>query len=180
MPKFIKKSPSQPVGRRNLSTDNISARIGLGADGTPIGEPSTIVGDPCAIVGDPRVIVGEQRALDRIAPLPGSQDMITELARAGAKQILAAALEQEIQEYLEQHINLRDEQGHQQVVRNGYCRPRSVLTGIGGIEVEQPRVRDKREESEREKFTSKILPPYLRKAKTLEEFIPILYLRGVE
>ncbi|MCL2119317.1 MAG: IS256 family transposase [Planctomycetaceae bacterium] len=105
--------------------------------------------------------------------------MITELARSGAKQILAAALEQEIQEYLEQHINLRDEQGHQQVVRNGYCRPRSVLTGIGGIEVEQPRVRDKREESEREKFTSKILPPYLRKAKTLEEFIPILYLRGV-
>ena len=107
MPKFIKKSPSQPVGRRNLSTDNISARIGMGADGTPIG-------DPCAIVG-------EQRALERIAPLPGSQDMITELARAGAKQILAAALEQEIQEYLEQHINLRDGQGHQQVVRNGSC-----------------------------------------------------------
>ena len=121
MPKFIKKSPSQPVGRRNLSAQNISARIGLGAGETPIGEPSTIVGDPCAIVGVPRVIVGEQRALERIAPLPGSQVMITELARDGAKQILAAALEQEIQEYLEQHINLRDEQGHQQVVRNGYC-----------------------------------------------------------
>lgn len=115
----------------------------------------------------------------RIAPLASSSDMITELARLGAKKLLAEALECEIAEYLAKYESIRDEQGHKQVVRNGHCKERSLLTGIGEIEVQQPRVRDKRDEPEREKFTSKILPPYLRKAKTLEEFIPILYLRGV-
>jgi hypothetical protein len=146
MKKFTRESQSQPVGSRNLSTQNIARRIVLGADGTQAGEPSAVV--------------GEQRDLHRIAPLPSSRDLITELARVGAKQILAAALEQEVQEYLEQHIGIRDEHGHQQIVRNGHCEPRNILTGIGEIEVKQPRVRDKREKSEQEKFTSKILPPY--------------------
>ena len=105
----------------------------------------------------------EHRTVARITPLASSHDLITELARSGAKQILAAALEQEIREYVEGRADMRDEHGHRQIVRNGHCEPRNILTGIGDIEVEQPRVRDKRETSEREKFTSKILPPYLRR-----------------
>ena len=93
--------------------------------------------------------------------------------------MLAEALEFEIAEHLERYAQIRDEQGHQQVVRNGYCEERKIVTGVGEVEITQPRVRDKRDKSEREKFTSKILPPYLRKAKTINEFIPILYLRGV-
>ena len=93
--------------------------------------------------------------------------------------MLAEALELEIAEHLERYAQIRDDQGHQQVVRNGHCKERKIVTGVGEVEITQPRVRDKRNESEREKFTSKILPPYLRKAKTIDEFIPILYLRGV-
>lgn len=113
-----------------------------------------------------------------IAP-PLQFDPITELAREGARQILAQALDAEIKEYLDNRNDLRDAQGRQLVVRNGHCQPRTILTGIGGIEVEQPRARDKREKDQREPFTSKILPPYLRKAVSLDEFIPILYLRGI-
>ena len=93
--------------------------------------------------------------------------------------MLAEALALEIAEHLERYAQIRDEQGRQQVVRNGYSKERKIVTGVGEVEITQPRVRDKRNKSEREKFTSKILPPYLRKAKTIDEFIPILYLRGV-
>src|SRR5690606_20863407 len=65
-----------------------------------------------------------------------------------------------------------------QVVRNGYLPKRSILTGIGPVQVEQPRVLDRRGESG-ETFSSKILPPYLRKTRSLEELIPWLYLKGV-
>lgn len=115
----------------------------------------------------------------QMTPMPSSGDMITELARLGAKRILAEALECEIAEHLAKYEAVRDEHGHKQIVRNGHCKERKIVTGVGEVEVAQPRVRDKRNESEREKFTSKILPPYLRKAKTVDEFIPILYLQGV-
>jgi transposase-like protein len=115
----------------------------------------------------------------QVAPLSGSRDVITELARLGAKKILAEALECEIAEHLAKYEAIRDEHGHKQVVRNGHCKERKIVTGVGEVEIAQPRVRDKREKEDREKFTSKILPPYLRKAKTVDEFIPILYLRGV-
>ena len=80
----------------------------------------------------------EHRTVARITPLGSSHDLITELARSGAKQILAAALEQEIREYVESRADMRDEHGHRQIVRNGHCEPRNILTGIGDIEVEQP------------------------------------------
>src|SRR5262249_10302431 len=74
---------------------------------------------------------------------------------------------------------IRDESGHRQVVRNGHLPLRTILTGVGPIEVEQPRVHDRRPKEEAEKFTSKILPPYLRKTKSIEELIPWLYLKGI-
>ena len=65
------------------------------------------------------------------------------------------------------------------MVRNGHLPERTILTGIGPVEVCQPRVRDRRPQDEREEFSSKILPPYLRKTKSLEELIPWLYLKGI-
>ena len=72
-----------------------------------------------------------------------------------------------------------DAAGHRQVVRNGYLPKRTITTGIGPVEVEQPRVLDRRGQEEAEPFSSKILPPYLRKTKSIEELIPWLYLKGI-
>ena len=93
--------------------------------------------------------------------------------------MLAQAIEAEVDAYLEAHSHLRDEVGRQQVVRNGFLPQRTILTGIGAVEVKQPRVKDRRPAEQREKFSSTILPPYLRKTRSIEELIPWLYLKGV-
>jgi len=111
--------------------------------------------------------------------LPASQDLLSEIARQGAQRMLAQAIEAEVAEWLEQRRHLTDEHGRRQVVRNGYCPERKLVTGVGEIAVEQPRVRDRRPEGEREVFSSKLLPPYLRKTKSITELIPFLYLKGV-
>ena len=115
----------------------------------------------------------------RIVPLPGSKDVLTDILRQGAQQLLAQAIEAEVQEWLEQRTECRDERGRQQVVRNGYMKERTLLTGVGEVKVDQPRVRDRRPSCDREKFSSAILPPYLRKTKSVEELIPWLYLKGI-
>jgi putative transposase len=101
------------------------------------------------------------------------------VCRLGARQMLAQAIEAEVAAYLDARSGLQDEAGRQQIVRNGYLPQRNVLTGVGSVEVKQPRVHDRRPAAEREKFSSAILPPYLRKTKSLEELIPWLYLKGV-
>ena len=88
-------------------------------------------------------------------------------------------IEAEVQEYIEARATIVGENGHRQVVRNGYLPERTIQTGVGPIDVRQPRVHDRRPEDERERFTSKILPPYLRKTKSIEELLPWLYLKGV-
>jgi transposase-like protein len=93
--------------------------------------------------------------------------------------MLSQAIEIEVAEWIEQHRDLTDEQGRRQVVRNGYLPERELVTGVGPIPVKQPRVLDRRPPEERETFTSRILPPYLRKAKSIEELIPFLYLKGI-
>jgi transposase-like protein len=94
--------------------------------------------------------------------------------------MLQAALESEVREFLEQHSFRVDEQGRRQVVRNGYLPLREIVTGAGPLEVSQPRVRDKSADvTERVRFSSSILPPYLRKSKSVEELIPWLYLKGI-
>lgn len=108
-----------------------------------------------------------------------SHDVLTEVLRQGAKELLAEAIEAEVAEWIHQRLDRQDEHGHRQVVRNGYKPLRKIETGIGPVEVEQPRVHDRRPKGEREKFTSAILPPYLRKTKSLEDLIPWLYLKGV-
>ncbi len=93
--------------------------------------------------------------------------------------MLVQAVEQEVQEWLTERVNLTDERGRQLVVRNGHLPERTILTGIGPVEVRQPRVRDRRSEGDRAEFSPKILPPYLRKTKSFEELIPWLYLKGI-
>jgi len=95
--------------------------------------------------------------------------------------MLAQAIENEVAEYLERHADQRDANGRRLVVRNGYLPARDLQTGVGLVEVCQPRVHDKRcdEQGQRQRFTSKILPPYLRRTKSLDELIPWLYLRGI-
>lgn len=98
----------------------------------------------------------------------------------GARLMLTAALEAEVEEYIAQFERARDEKGHRLVVRNGKAKARTVTTGAGQIEVEAPRVNDKRVvDGERQKFTSKILPPYMRKSPKVSEVLPVLYLRGL-
>ena len=105
-----------------------------------------------------------ESTIDRcVLPAPQSRDVMTEILRAGAQKMLAQMIQQEVDEWLAEHEHLRDEQGHRQVVRNGFLPKRKITTGVGPIEVEQPRVRDRRPSEEDEPFSSKILPPYLRK-----------------
>jgi putative transposase len=111
-------------------------------------------------------------------PSTGSRDALTEILRSGAQRLLAEAVEAEVREWIESHAHVQDDAGRRQVVHNGYLPQRSILTGIGSVDVEQPRVLDRRGASG-ESFSSKILPPYLRKTRSLEELIPWLYLKGV-
>jgi len=106
-------------------------------------------------------------------------DPLTDVLRRGARDLLIQAVEAEVAEWIDARKELVDEQGHQQVVRNGHAATRTVVTGVGPQEVKMPRAHDRRPEPQRERFSSKILPPYLRKAKSMEELIPWLYLKGV-
>jgi putative transposase len=112
-------------------------------------------------------------------PLPAEKDVLTEVLRQGATRLLAQAIQAEVAAYLDARAELRDGAGRQQVVRNGSLPQRTILTGIGPVEIKQPRVQDRRPADQREKFTSAILPPYLRKTKSIEELIPWLYLKGI-
>lgn len=111
----------------------------------------------------------------------GEAPTLDELAREGARRMLQAALEAEVADYLERHRGERDESGRALVVRNGKARPRKVTLGAGTIEVTAPRVNDRRvdAEGERERFASKILPPYMRRSPKVAEVLPLLYLRGL-
>jgi len=122
----------------------------------------------------------QETTIDRfIVPVPQFKDVLTEVLKAGAQQMLAQAIQQEVNDWLAARAHLVDEQGRRQVVRNGHLPERTILTGLGPMEVKQPRVRDRRPGDQAEKFSSKILPPYLRKTKSVEELIPWLYLKGI-
>jgi len=105
---------------------------------------------------------------------------LDEIAREGARRMLAAALEAEVAAYLERYRDERDERGHALVVRNGRARPRKITLGSGTVEIQAPRVNDRRVvDGERQRFTSRILPPYMRRSPKVAEVLPILYLRGL-
>jgi putative transposase len=112
-------------------------------------------------------------------PQESTEDVLTAILRRGARQMLATAIEAEIQVYLGDRADVVDAVGHRQVVRNGYLPARVLQTPLGDVPVRQPRIRDRRPSETRETFRSAILPPYLRKTKALEDLLPWLYLKGV-
>jgi putative transposase len=102
---------------------------------------------------------------------------LDEVLHEGARRMLQEAIEVEVADYVDQHQAERAaESGRRLVVRNGRLPAREILSSLGPIRIEQPRVRDRREGM---KFTSAILPPYLRRAPSLEALIPTLYLKGI-
>jgi len=103
-------------------------------------------------------------------------DVLTEVLREGARTLLAQAIEAEVAEFLAGHADKRDALGRTRLVRNGYLPERMVQTGIGAVTVKAPRVRDRAGQL---RFASSILPPYLRRTKTIEELLPWLYLKGI-
>ncbi|GGP87063.1 hypothetical protein GCM10010231_66440 [Streptomyces sindenensis] len=108
--------------------------------------------------------------------------LIDEIVREGARRMLAAALEAEVNSYIAELADQRDGDGRRMVVRNGYNQPRSVTTAAGTVEVRAPRVNDKRIDEatgERKRFSSAILPPWCRKSPKISEVLPLLYLHGL-
>ncbi|HRW36029.1 MAG TPA: IS256 family transposase [Thermotogota bacterium] len=103
---------------------------------------------------------------------------IEEIARKGAQKMLQMALELELTEHIGKFQHLKDEHNRRIVNRNGHGRERTIQTGIGPIEIKQPRV-DDRQLAEEERFESMIIPKYLRRAPSIDKLIPYLYLKGV-
>jgi transposase-like protein len=112
---------------------------------------------------------------------PGTfTDRLTDVLRDGARALLARAAEAEVAGFLAEHADKRTDDGRQRLVRHGHLPKRSIMTGIGAVEVCVPRVRDRLGGADdRIRFSSAILPPYARRSKSLEVLIPILYLKGI-
>ena len=112
-------------------------------------------------------------------PVGFSPDPLTAVLRQGARDLLAQAVEAEVAEFLREYTALTDDAGRQRLVRHGHLPEREVLTGIGRVSVKVPRVRDRGTGTAKIRFTSSLLPPYLRKAKSVEALLPWLYLKGI-
>src|SRR5829696_6197084 len=107
---------------------------------------------------------------------------LDQLVREGARRMLAAALEAELDDYLAAHAAERDESGRRLVVRNGHARQREVTTAAGAVAVRAPRVDDHRVDpatGQRVRFRSVVLPPWCRKSPKVAEVLPLLYLHGL-
>ena len=131
-----------------------------------------IAQNPAADQIDPEIVAFRSNFEERSS--------LDELVRSGAQRMLQTAIELEVQEFLENNADRRDEKGNRLVVRNGYLPDREILTGAGKLEVQQPRVRGNSSNPEqRVQFSSAILPPYLRRSKSIDELLPGLYLKGI-
>jgi putative transposase len=117
-------------------------------------------------------------------PQPGgsvADDPLLEVLRSGARRMLQQVIEAEVETFLGAHADLEDQRGRRRVVRNGYAPEREIQTGIGPIAVRRPKLRDRGDGTGGEpiRFTSDVLPPFLRRTKNVEELLPWLYLKGV-
>jgi putative transposase len=107
---------------------------------------------------------------------------LDDLAREGARRMIAAALEAEVDDYVSSFTGEVGEDGKRLVVRNGRARERRLTVGSGTVPIRAPRVNDKRvdeETGERKRFSSRILPAYARRSPKVTEVLPILYLHGL-
>ena len=114
---------------------------------------------------------------------PGSfsEDPLTDILRSGARRLLSQAIEAEVEAHIAAHAELTDGEGRRRIVRHGYMPERAIQTGIGAVRVKAPRTRDRDPTAAggRIRFTSSILPPYLRRSRSVEELLPWLYLKGI-
>ena len=108
-------------------------------------------------------------------------DPLTEIAREGARRMLAVAMGVEADAFVAQHSGVALPDGRQRVVRHGHGPMRRIQTGVGPLEVQRPKVRDRADvpEAEKIRFTSVILPRWARRSKSLDALLPVLYLRGI-
>jgi transposase-like protein len=116
-----------------------------------------------------------------LVPEASSHDVVTDILRQGAQKMLAAAIQAEVDGYISENAGFLDAEGHRLVVRNGYLPERDLQSGVGSVTIRQPRIDDRRvdEAGEKMRFTSKILPPYLRRTRSIEDLLPWLYLKGI-
>ncbi len=108
-----------------------------------------------------------------------AEDPLMQVLRKGAQQLLIRALEAEVEDFLGRYDHVRDSAGKRAVTRNGYLPERTIQTGIGDIAVKAPRVADRSKNGTKIRFTSSILPPCLKRTKSIEELLPWLYLKGI-
>lgn len=112
--------------------------------------------------------------------IPASASVLEDVVREGARKMLQAALESEVDVFLAQYKDLVDENGLQKVVKNGHQPERTILTGIGKIPVRRPRIDDRcLKEEDAERFSSKIIPKFMRRAASIDSLVPVLYLKGI-
>ena len=121
--------------------------------------------------------MSKDTVIDATNPGEGKRDELTDLLREGAKRLIAEAVDAELATMLAQFVDYKDQSGRRFVVRNGHLPEREIMTGIGPVSVQVPKVRDR--SGTRIKFTSALLPPYLRRTQSVEEVLPWLYLKGI-
>ena len=127
-------------------------------------------------------VAHDENESNQHTPAAVGGSMLDELAREGARQMLAAALQAEVAAYIDAHVDQVDQHGHRLVVRSGYHAEREVATAAGAVSVRAPRVNDKRvdeETGQRRRFCSAILPAWARKSPGVAEVLPLLYLHGL-
>ena len=105
-----------------------------------------------------------------------ARSVLDGILREGAQRMLQEAIQMEVEEYISKNAGQQDSAGHRLVKRNGYLPERKIVTGAGKVSVKQPRVRDGRSGY---KFTSSILPPFMRRVPSVDALIPVLYLKGI-
>jgi len=105
-----------------------------------------------------------------------SRAAFDEIVRQGARRMLQEALEHEVAEYLAVMGGKKDGDGRQEVVRNGFLPERELITGVGPLSIRKPRVRDREGKT---RFSSWILPPFMRRVPSVDALIPVLYLKGI-
>ena len=111
----------------------------------------------------------------------GPQDLLENLVLEEARNAFQAALEDEVNQFLQRFRRFLDNKGHRMAVRNGYLPERAILSGIGPLAIRQPRVDDRklRKAEGGERFSSEILPRFMRRMPSIEGLIPVLYLKGI-
>jgi len=110
------------------------------------------------------------------SPAENAPDLLTELLRKGAKELISQAVNAELEELLAQYSEQKVD-GKQAVIRNGFLPKRTIQTGLGDVDVQVPKIRDKSKQGI--KFNSLLLPPYLKRTESIEELLPVLYLKGI-